>query len=139
LGVVQYNDFIDSAAVQTGWSVVRDICNMFFVLILLVIAFGTILRLQNYRMNRLLGKLIIMIVLVNFSKMIAGFFIDISQVVSMTFVNAFADTAAANFVQALHLREMLALGLSETEGIFSLSATDFEVFGVTFFASILLV
>jgi uncharacterized protein YukE len=138
LGVVQYNDFIDSEAVKTGWSVVRDICNMFFVLILLVIAFGTILRLQNYRMNRLLGKLIIMIVLVNFSKMIAGFFIDISQVVSMTFVNAFADTAAGNFTQAFHLREMLSLGLSGTN-ITSPTAGDWEIVGVTFLAAILLI
>ena len=107
IGIVQYNDFVNNPAVQTGWTIVRDICNMFFILVLLVIAFGTIFKIETYRYNRLLGRLIMMAVLINFSKMIAGFFIDISQVVMLTFVNGFRDTAAGNFTEAFALREML--------------------------------
>jgi len=109
LEIVSYNDFVDATAVNTGWIIVRDICNLFFVLVLLVIGFGSILRLENFKFNKLLGKLVIMIILVNFSKMIAGFFIDISQVVLMTFANAFSSTAAANFTDGLRLKEMLGL------------------------------
>ena len=47
--VAQYNNFINESVVREGWKVVRDICNMFFVLGLLIIAFGTVLRLQNYQ------------------------------------------------------------------------------------------
>ncbi len=112
IGIVQYNDFIGASAVETGWEVVRDLCNMFFVLILLVIAFGTILRIETYKYNRLLGKLVLMALLINFSRTIAGFFIDVSQVVMLTFVNAFADTAALNFTNILQLRDML--GFTDT-------------------------
>jgi hypothetical protein len=109
INVAQYNNFIDSVPVSVGWSIVRDACNMFFIVALLVIAFGTILKIERYRYNRLLVHLIIMAVLINFSKVIAGFFIDFGQVVMMTFVNAFRDAAAGNFTQAFRMREILEL------------------------------
>jgi hypothetical protein len=92
--IAQYNDFIKATAVVKGWVIVRDICNMFFIAVLLVIAFGTILHWETYRYNKLLGRLILMAFLINFSKFICGFFIDIFQVMMMTFVNAFAGVAA---------------------------------------------
>lgn len=107
IAIAQYNEFLKAGAVNTGWEVVRDVCNMFFIIILLVIAFGTILRLENYKYNRLLGTLIIMAILVNFSKFIAGFFIDLGQVIMMTFVNSFKDAAAGNFTSVLKLRQLL--------------------------------
>src|SRR3989338_11616050 len=36
-----YNRFLNSSAVNVGWPLVRDVCNMFFVVILLLIAFST--------------------------------------------------------------------------------------------------
>ncbi|MEA3272304.1 MAG: hypothetical protein U9P90_01390, partial [Patescibacteria group bacterium] len=41
IAVANYNSFTDSPAVGMGWVIVRDIANMFFVVIFLVIAFGT--------------------------------------------------------------------------------------------------
>jgi len=108
IGVAQYNDFINAPAVTTGWEVIRDVCNMLFIIILLVIAFGTIMRLENYKYNKLLSTLIIMAILVNFSKMIAGFFIDLGQVIMMTFVNGFKDAAAGNFTEILKLKQMIS-------------------------------
>lgn len=107
IDIAQYNDFANAPVVIQGWSVVRDVANMFFVLVLLVIAFGTILKIDSYRYQRMLPKLVIMAVLINFSKLIATFFIDLSQVIMLTFVNAFADTAAANFTSVLKLRNLL--------------------------------
>lgn len=57
--------------VDVGWTVVRDIANMFFILILIVISFGTILRFEEYDYKHLLREVIIMALLVNFSKEIA--------------------------------------------------------------------
>ena len=34
-GLINYNDFINATPVTVGWAIVRDICNMFFILILL--------------------------------------------------------------------------------------------------------
>lgn len=87
----QFNNIISVPVVMQGWVVVRDLCNMFFVLILLVIAFATILRRESYSAKSLLPKLIIMAVLINFSKTIFGLIIDFGQVAMLTFVSAFKD------------------------------------------------
>ncbi len=99
--IAQYNNFIHAAAVANGWVIARDISNMFFVIILLVIAFGTILRLENYSYKKWLPKLILMAILINFSKTICGLLIDVAQVVMLTFVNAFKDVMAGGLVDML--------------------------------------
>lgn len=109
VAVAQYNNFLGAPAVERGWVIVRDIANMFFIVVLLIIAFGTILRLENYRYNRLLARLIVMAILVNFSKFIAGFFIDFGQIIMLTFVNAWRDAAAGNITHALGLTEIVQL------------------------------
>ncbi|MCH7493054.1 hypothetical protein IID19_05770, partial [Patescibacteria group bacterium] len=140
IDVTQYNDFANAAAVIKGWVVVRDVSNMFFVMVLLVIAFGTILKIENYKYNRLLAKLVIMAVLINFSKTIAGFFIDMSQVVMMTFVNAYADTAAANFTSILKLKNMLGLLPSGNDAAAQLGqVTNADLIAVPAMAIIMLI
>lgn len=121
--VAQYNNFINATAVTVGWVVVRDICNMFFVLILLMIAFGTILRRESYSVKALLPKLVIMAVLINFSKTICGLIIDFSQVIMLTFVAGFANGSAGNMVKNLGMDKILGFS-SGTEG--SLNSPEIE-------------
>lgn len=113
VAAAQYSKFLGVEAVEKGWAITRDVCNMFFIVVLLIIAFGTILRIENYRYNRLLARLIVMAILVNFSKFIAGFFIDFGQVVMLTFVNAWRDVAAGNFTSALGLSDIIALSSNQ--------------------------
>lgn len=115
--IAQYNDFINSAAVSYGWVVVRDLCNMFFVLILLIIAFASILRVDSYNLKTWLPKLVIMAVLINFSKLICGIFIDFAQVVMLTFVNAFKDIAGANLTDMLGISKILSFNESSTSEV----------------------
>ncbi len=109
VAVAQYSNFIHAPAISNGWSVVRDVCNMFFVLILLIIAFATILRVENYSYKKWLPKLILMAILINFSKTICGLLIDFAQIVMLTFVNAFKDMAAGNLITNLGITEILTL------------------------------
>ncbi|NQU77662.1 DUF1542 domain-containing protein [Candidatus Falkowbacteria bacterium] len=109
IGVAQYNDFLDSPAVTKGWMVLRDIGNMFFILVLLVIAFATVLGSEKYNYKKYLFPMIYMAVLINFSKMIAGFFIDISQVIMLQFVNGFKYAAAGNLISSFGLKDLLAI------------------------------
>ncbi len=109
IGVAQYNDFIHATAVVKGWIIIRDLCNMFFILILLLIAFATVLGIEKYNYKRLLVKVLVAAVLINFSRMICGLIIDFAQVIMMTFVNAFKDAAAGNLTTGLGLKEMLEL------------------------------
>lgn len=119
--VAQYSDFIKSPAVSNGWKIVRDLCNMFFVLILLIIAFATILQQEKYDYKKWLPKLIMMAVMINFSKTICGLLIDFAQVIMLTFVNAFKGMAVGNLVKNLGLTEIMTLAKESGEvGFFEL-------------------
>lgn len=112
--VAQFFNFVSPGptAVQLGWVVTRDLANMFFIVMLLIIAFGTILGSSTYHYSKNLQRLLIMAVVINFSKTICGLFIDMGQVVMLTFVNAFKETAAGNFMNAYQINKLLALGQS---------------------------
>lgn len=74
-----------NALVHIGWRIVRDIANLGFVLFIIVIAFATILRREQYGVKALLPKLIAAAILVNFSFAIAGVFINFSHVLTNVF------------------------------------------------------
>jgi len=136
IGVSKYNDFGNATAVQRGWVIIRDVSNMFFIVVLLMIAFGTIFKWETYRYNRLLGRLILMAFLINFSKFITLFLIDFSQVIMLTFVNAFSDIAAGNLITAFGLQDMFSM----IEYGASTTPTDFSgVLGAMILANILLI
>lgn len=137
--IVQYNGFINAPAVVKGWVVIRDVVNMFFIVILLAIAFGTVFRVEEYQYKHLLSKLLIMAVLVNFSKSIAGFFIDFAQVVMLTFVNGFKDAAAGNFINGFHIKEMFQFAERGTNQTTTQSGTTVSSSDFFFAAALALV
>ena len=111
--VATYNGFVTATPVVTGWVIMRDVTNMFFILALLLIAFGTILGVDKYSYrNKQLSRLLIMAIVVNFSRTIAGLLIDFSQVVMLTFVNGFSASAGGNFMTAFHINELYTSGPS---------------------------
>ncbi len=109
--VYSFNHFIDgeAIAVEIGWVLVRDLSNIFFVVSLLVIAFATVFNVESYHYKKMLPKLIIMAVLVNFSKTICGLIIDFAQVVMMTFVHSFESISRGNLAFGFGLDQMLAI------------------------------
>lgn len=107
INVANFSNIIDVPTVRDGWMIIRDLCNMSFVLILLVIAFATILKQENYSVKKLLPKILIMAVLINFSKTIFGLIIDFSQVIMLTFINGLGgDNAASFLIDAFQVKEM---------------------------------
>lgn len=116
IGFAQYNGFVTSGAVTLGWPLVRDMVNMFFIVVLLVSAFATIVRYKEFHYATVLPKLLLMAVLINFSKTLIGLLIDFSQVIMITFVSAFAQAAGGNFMSALRLNEMTNLGENYAKG-----------------------
>ena len=78
--------FVDAPFVVIGWTLVRDFANILFILIFVVVAIGTILGIQAYSARRLLPKLIGVALVVNFSRVIAGFLIDIAQAIMLYFL-----------------------------------------------------
>ncbi|QQR60949.1 hypothetical protein IPH19_00580 [Candidatus Uhrbacteria bacterium] len=118
LAFAKYNAFASAAPVQVGWPIVRDICNMFFIIVLLVSAFATIIdqAQSDLHYTKVLPRLLAMAVLINFSKTLIQLLIDFSQVVMLTFVNAFAASASGNFVNALGLTTIMQLDTSVPAG-----------------------
>ncbi len=86
--VLKLNNYIAvSPTVQTGWTICRDIANLGFVLVLIIIALATVLRYKNYRSQELLIKLIGAAIIVNFSLTIAGFVLNFTNVLTGFFLN----------------------------------------------------
>lgn len=114
--VASYNEFLSSAAVVKGWVVVRDMANMMIIVFLLIIAFGIMLGLESYGNRKMLAKLLVMAILINFSKTICGFFIDISQIIMLTFVNGFKFITGVSLVRSMQLDKMMSLGQIKKDG-----------------------
>lgn len=111
--IVQFNNFVNAAPVRIGWPLIRDTINMFFIIVVLVSAFATIIGYpKDFHYRQILPKLLIMAVLINFSKTLIGLMIDFSQVLVLTFVNGFKEAAGGNFINALHIREAMSIDTS---------------------------
>lgn len=79
--------FTNSPIVTLGWGITRDLANMFFILILLIISFTTVLRIRSWAIQQLWWKIVVAALLINFSLVIAGFVIDFTQVLTAFFLN----------------------------------------------------
>jgi hypothetical protein len=74
--------------ITKGWALVRDLMNMTFIFVMLYIAIATILQLSGYNTKKLLGQVIVMALLVNFSLPLTRVVIDFSNVLALGFYNA---------------------------------------------------
>lgn len=124
IAFASYNDFANAQVVQTGWRIVRDITNMFFIVILLVSAFATIIGYDtaSFHYKKVLPKLLLMAVLVNFSRTLIQLLVDFSQVIMLTFVNAFQQAAGGNFVNGLGMTNVMRLPPEAGSGASSAAA-----------------
>ncbi len=132
-----YNDFINNAYVQKGWVIIRDIVNMFFILGLLLIAFATVLKIEKYSYNKLLGRLLIMAILVNFSRTISGVIIDFFQVIMVTFVKSFKDITEGNLITGFGSQDLFTA--TATSANPQIDAVINGVFGLIFVVIALIV
>lgn len=73
--------------IDVGWKFSQGFVNIIFILILAYIGLATILRLQTYQMQKTLPGLIIIALLVNFSGVLVGFVVDISNILINSFVS----------------------------------------------------
>lgn len=104
-----------NALVKIGWGICRDIANLGFVLIMIVMAVATIVRYEKYAVQKLLPLLIGAAILVNFSLTIAGVFINFSDMLSATFTSKLtASTITDALAGAFNPQRLL---LKDTENL----------------------
>ncbi len=115
----RYNKFNNAPPVEIGWVVIRDVVNMFFIVILLASAFMTIIgqaESKGLHYTKVLPGIITGAILVNFSRTLMLLAIDASQVVTLTFISAFEGSIAGNIFQALGITRMTQLQSQQATG-----------------------
>lgn len=83
--------------VNQGWQISRDIASLFFIVILAFIGLATILGLQSYQVRKTLPALLLMAVLLNFSGLVVGFVVDMSNLLSFGFIDKL-QTSGGSFI-----------------------------------------
>jgi len=66
----------------SSWQLVRDLANMVIVLGFVIVGIATALRIREYEAKQLLGKLIMIALVVNFSGLFCGVLIDASNMIT---------------------------------------------------------
>src|SRR3989338_3122197 len=82
-------DFSSNMSVITiGWTIARDIANIFFILVLLTIAIMTILRVSSYQAKTMFFKFVVVALLINFSLSFGLILIDFTNILGKGFYEA---------------------------------------------------
>ena len=118
------------SSIYKAWSAFRNIANIGFVIMLLVVVFSQVtnIGISNYNIKKILPKLIITAILVNFSYLIMGVLIDLSQIagngvgslirsVAAGSMNADASTMASATISAIASMVISAAGVVGTGAV----------------------
>lgn len=114
---------VDSWARDVGWTLTRDFVNMLFIIILAWIGIATILRLKEYQTGKILIKLLIIALLINFSPVLVGLVVDFSNIIAYYFISGIVERPAP-------VREGEAEGLASMEGLVATHPDDPEKMGI---------
>lgn len=107
----EYNDFLTVPVINQGWIVVRDLLNMTFILMMMVMAIATIVpfeKIASYNYKKMMLKMVVAAITINFSKVILGVIIDACQIVMLQFVSSFREAIAVNLADGALLPQILS-------------------------------
>ena len=79
--------FSGSQFLPAAWATVRDLSNIFFILILLYIAIRLILGIDGHGSKKMIARVIIIALLINFSMFFTEVVIDSSNILALIFYN----------------------------------------------------
>ncbi len=85
LSIRTYTDQF-AAVIYPGWIVVRNVCNILFIIAIMAIAMGTLLRLDGYQFRSMLINLIVAALLVNFSLFVGQAVLGVADTVQSQFL-----------------------------------------------------
>jgi len=87
--------FADSKGVFQAWDIVKNIANVMFIILFLIVIFSQLtgVGIDNYGIKRVLPKIIIAAILINLSYVICELAVDISNILGSGLQNMFASQA----------------------------------------------
>ncbi len=89
------------------WKIIRNVVNLGFILLLIVMAFGTIFNIPHYTFKELFVPFLIAAILINFSYVIGTYIFDIGNGLSKVFLTTIQDA-----YQSPSLADLFRDGLS---------------------------
>jgi len=98
ISIIDFHEYANMAGITTGWTISRDVINIFFIFILLYIAIATILQVAGYGIKDLLVKVILIALLVNFSGVATKVVIDASNIIATEFYSKITAEAGISSV-----------------------------------------
>lgn len=123
------NKFITHPFVVTGWPFVQGIANLGFIIALLFIAFATSLRLESFSARRMLPRLLISALLINFSLVLTGILVDLSRLLMAIMASQIAgdslENMAASILEKSAAFNLVFTGLRKT-GSLSLTSMAYD-------------
>jgi hypothetical protein len=84
--VVSYTDPGKNPVISAGWTLIRDITNIAFILGLVYIGLATALRFANFDVKKAFPWFLIMALLVNFTPVICGIVVDVANLIMNFFL-----------------------------------------------------
>lgn len=125
--IASYRAYFNEDFVQTGWGTIRDLANLCFILVLMIIALMSILRVEESVVRKLLPRFVFAVLTVNFSFFFCRVVVSFADGLSQGFQPAIGGMGDAIFgyVQAFKLTETSGLATgsvsqgSVTAGIMS--------------------
>jgi len=92
---VQAENITDGSSVYKSWQVIRNIANIIFVILFLIVLFSQLtgFGISNYNIKKMLPRLIIVAVLVNISFLLCQFAVDVSNVLGYGLNSMFTGIA----------------------------------------------
>lgn len=106
------------AMVLHGWNIIRSLANMFIVLGFVVVGIATILRIREYEAQKKLLPLIMAAILINFSLVICGVFIDVANITMDYFLGASGPDGIINPLRARLTGPTVVSFIESTKGDF---------------------
>jgi hypothetical protein len=134
-------EFIDK-----GWAVVRDIANIFFIIALLYVALKTALALNSTDNKRMIGMIVVIALIINFSLFATQIVIDASNILAKVFYANIksVDSSGAELVAGYGGSKSITVGLVRTfdpQTIFGFNSVNDDLTSNnvgTFFATLVL-
>lgn len=83
---IQVSDAQFASIIVSGWVIVRNIANIFFMLALILISLATLFQVEKYNYKHLLVQVVFMALLVNFSLVIARVILGIADTIQAQFI-----------------------------------------------------
>ena len=105
--IVEPMTFDSTSPVYNVWQIMRDITNIVFVIMLLIVIYSQI-TINNYGIKKVLPKLIVSAVLINLSYLLCAIFVDVSNIVGSSIGGLF---------DSIQAQAITAGGLGDASGV----------------------